>query len=169
MKNNPRPFLGPPTIPKRDSSFSFLLCPSPATFCIIHQSLFWYDKMSVFTSDFVSWSVLFWYWSKGSVTLLIRVKGCRGSSPGKGPSTLSVTKCPLKNIYYLYLPVQKKIYCNTQNCTIFCTTLLNLQQIFKVFVLFLSGTKDLGHFWLGYIRILGHLQLSAHLPNFERL
>ena len=30
-------------------------------------------------------------------------------------------------------------------------------------------TKDLGHFWLGYIRMLGHLQLSAHLPNFERL
>ena len=22
--------------------------------------------------------------------------------------------------------------------------------------------KDLGHFWLGYIRMLGHLQLSAH-------
>ena len=29
--------------------------------------------------------------------------------------------------------------------------------------------KDLGHFWLGYIGILGHLQLSAHTPNFERL
>ncbi len=29
--------------------------------------------------------------------------------------------------------------------------------------------KDLGHFGLGYIRMLGHLQLSAHLPNFERL
>ncbi len=29
--------------------------------------------------------------------------------------------------------------------------------------------KDLGHLWLGYIRMLGHLQLSAHLPNFERL
>ncbi len=29
--------------------------------------------------------------------------------------------------------------------------------------------KDLGHFWLGYIRMLGHLQSSAHLPNFERL
>ncbi len=28
-------------------------------------------------------------------------------------------------------------------------------------------TKDLGHFWLGYIRMLGHLQLSAHLPNFD--
>ena len=29
--------------------------------------------------------------------------------------------------------------------------------------------KDLGHFWLGYIRMLGHLQLSAHLPNFDHL
>ncbi len=29
--------------------------------------------------------------------------------------------------------------------------------------------KDLGHFWLGYIRMLGHLQLSAHLVNFDRL
>ncbi len=29
--------------------------------------------------------------------------------------------------------------------------------------------KDLGHFWLGYIRMLGHLQSSAHLPNFEML
>ncbi len=29
--------------------------------------------------------------------------------------------------------------------------------------------KDLGHFWLGYIRMLGHLQLGAHRPNFERL
>ncbi len=29
--------------------------------------------------------------------------------------------------------------------------------------------KDLGHFWLGHIRMLGHLQLSAHLPNIERL
>ncbi len=28
-------------------------------------------------------------------------------------------------------------------------------------------SKDLGHFWLGYIRMLGHLHLSAHLPNFE--
>ncbi len=25
--------------------------------------------------------------------------------------------------------------------------------------------KDLGHFWLGYIRMLGHLQLSAHEPK----
>ena len=24
-------------------------------------------------------------------------------------------------------------------------------------------TKDLGHFWLGYIRMLGHLQMSVHL------
>ncbi len=30
-------------------------------------------------------------------------------------------------------------------------------------------SKDLGHFWLGYIRMLGHLQLSAHWLNFERL
>ena len=32
--------------------------------------------------------------------------------------------------------------------------------------------KDLGHFWLGYnykVIMLGHLQLSAQLPNFERL
>ncbi len=29
--------------------------------------------------------------------------------------------------------------------------------------------KDLGHFWLGYIRMLGHLQMSAHLVNFDRL
>ncbi len=29
--------------------------------------------------------------------------------------------------------------------------------------------KDLGHFWLGYIRMLGHLQMSAHLVNFNRL
>ncbi len=28
--------------------------------------------------------------------------------------------------------------------------------------------KDLGHFWVGYIRMLGHLQLSAHWPNFEK-
>ena len=27
--------------------------------------------------------------------------------------------------------------------------------------------KDLGHIWLGYIRMLGHLQISAHLPNFD--
>ncbi len=27
--------------------------------------------------------------------------------------------------------------------------------------------KDLGHFWLGYIRMLGHFQMSAHLVNFE--
>ncbi len=26
----------------------------------------------------------------------------------------------------------------------------------------LFHTKDLGHFWLGYIRMLGHLQPSAH-------
>ncbi len=25
--------------------------------------------------------------------------------------------------------------------------------------------KDLGHLWLGYIRMLGHLQMSAHLPK----
>ncbi len=25
--------------------------------------------------------------------------------------------------------------------------------------------KDLGHFWLGYIEMLGHLQLSAHWPK----
>ncbi len=25
--------------------------------------------------------------------------------------------------------------------------------------------KDLGHFWLGYIRMLGYLQMSAHLVN----
>ena len=31
------------------------------------------------------------------------------------------------------------------------------------------GHKDLGHFWLGYMRMLGHLQLSAHLPNLECL
>ena len=30
-------------------------------------------------------------------------------------------------------------------------------------------SKDLGHFWFGYIRMLGNLQLSAHLPNFESL
>ena len=29
--------------------------------------------------------------------------------------------------------------------------------------------KELGHFWLGYIRMMGHLQLSAHLANFETL
>ncbi len=29
--------------------------------------------------------------------------------------------------------------------------------------------KDLGHFWLDYIRMLGHLEMSAHLRNFERL
>ncbi len=29
--------------------------------------------------------------------------------------------------------------------------------------------KDLGHLWLGDIRMLGQLQLSAHRPNFERL
>ncbi len=29
--------------------------------------------------------------------------------------------------------------------------------------------KDLGHFWLGYnIRILGHLQMSDHLVNFDQ-
>ncbi len=27
--------------------------------------------------------------------------------------------------------------------------------------------KDLGHFWLGYIRMLGHLQLSAHWPKIQ--
>ncbi len=26
----------------------------------------------------------------------------------------------------------------------------------------MSWLKDLGHFWLGYIRMLGHLQMSAH-------
>ncbi len=29
--------------------------------------------------------------------------------------------------------------------------------------------NDLGHFWLDYIRMLGHLQLSAHLQNWEKL
>ena len=30
--------------------------------------------------------------------------------------------------------------------------------------------KDLGHFWLGYIRMLGQLHaMSADLPDFERL
>ena len=29
--------------------------------------------------------------------------------------------------------------------------------------------KDLGHFWLGYIRMLGHLQMSAHLVSFDKL
>ncbi len=29
--------------------------------------------------------------------------------------------------------------------------------------------KDLGHFWFGYIRILGHQQMGAHLSNFEGL
>ena len=29
--------------------------------------------------------------------------------------------------------------------------------------------KDLGHVWLGYIRMVGHLQLSVHLPDFEGL
>ncbi len=27
--------------------------------------------------------------------------------------------------------------------------------------------KDLGHFWLGYIRILEQLQMSTHLVNFD--
>ncbi len=27
--------------------------------------------------------------------------------------------------------------------------------------------KDMGHLWLGYIRMLGHPQMSAHLSNFE--
>ncbi len=26
-------------------------------------------------------------------------------------------------------------------------------------------TKDLGHFWLGYIRMLGHTEMSAHVSN----
>ena len=29
--------------------------------------------------------------------------------------------------------------------------------------------NDLGHFWLGYIMMLGHPQMSAHLVNFDRL
>ena len=33
----------------------------------------------------------------------------------------------------------------------------------------MNASKDLGHFWLGYIRMLGHLQMSAHLVNFDRL
>ncbi len=32
-----------------------------------------------------------------------------------------------------------------------------------------SRGKNLGHLWLGFIRMLGHLQLSAHRTNFERL
>ena len=28
------------------------------------------------------------------------------------------------------------------------------------------GQMNRGHFWLGYIRMLGHLQMSAHLVNF---
>ena len=30
-------------------------------------------------------------------------------------------------------------------------------------------SKDLRHFWLGYIRMLGHLQMCAHLLEFDRL
>ncbi len=29
--------------------------------------------------------------------------------------------------------------------------------------------NDLGHFWLGYIRLLGHPQMTAHVSNFEWL
>ena len=28
--------------------------------------------------------------------------------------------------------------------------------------------KDLGHVWLGYIRMLGHLQMSAHMENMTQ-
>ena len=33
----------------------------------------------------------------------------------------------------------------------------------------LPTDKDLGHFWLGYIRMQGHLQMTAHLVNLDRL
>ncbi len=33
----------------------------------------------------------------------------------------------------------------------------------------ISSPKDLGIYWLGYVRMLGHLQMSAHLVKFERL
>ena len=29
--------------------------------------------------------------------------------------------------------------------------------------------KNLGHFWLVYLRMLGHLKMSAHLVDFERI
>ncbi len=29
--------------------------------------------------------------------------------------------------------------------------------------------KGLGHFWLAYIRMLGHLHMNAHSMNFDRL
>ena len=40
-----------------------------------------------------------------------------------------------------------------------------MQEMVEIFI----TEKDLGHFWLGYIRMLGHLQLGAHWSNFERL
>ncbi len=33
-----------------------------------------------------------------------------------------------------------------------------MQEMVEIFI----TEKDLGHFWLGYIRMLGHLQLGAH-------
>ena len=61
--------------------------------------------------------------------------------------------------------ISKMSYLKIQNhsqCSFGCALEVHLTQK-KI------SKKDLGHFWLGYIRILGHLQMSAHLVNFDRL
>ncbi len=47
--------------------------------------------------------------------------------------------------------------------------LISIDRNWSALGIDLWNPKDLGHFWLGYIRMLGHLQLSAHLTNFEVL
>ncbi len=48
------------------------------------------------------------------------------------------------------------------NTWIECHAKIDLLEVYDI-------GKDLGHFWLDYIRMLGHLQMSDHLVNFERL
>ena len=68
-------------------------------------------------------------------------------------------KCWMLNWPSLPCPLNR----NLEECTRIIPSLLH------VYNTQFHSPKDLGHFWLGYIRMLGHLQMSAHLVNFDRL
>ncbi len=81
-------------------------------------------------------------------------------------------------IFMCWSPVETKIttvistvICCMQLLVIQCniiifSIILSLRTAFKILVKPKRIIcKDLGHFWLGYIRMLGHLQLSAGSPT----
>ena len=58
----------------------------------------------------------------------------------------------------------------------FGSTFFSVKHLFYLCLLYVLSQspkytihKDLGHLRLGYIRMLGDLQMSVHRPNFERL